>query len=366
MLSENNPKYHQVFSSSPSENCDAGADSGWYVLRYRIFSQWLKDQLKNAPLEIFHPYRYQKLQSENRVVMREVPVLSGYVFVHASLDEAKAFAQDINLSIMLNPFWESDLESETTTTTDHNPSHGKAGQSSRYICIPHKAMQPFMKAAEIKSCNLNLFDPNVIDVQKDDYVEFVRGELKGVRGYLKPGKGRNGGLVIVPLFHRTSAVDKTKTRKRKHIVAPLSYALSAHQDEVAVIAFAKGNRHAKDCVFDIKPVVNAAFENYVETGQIDPKTCEKLICYVRRYGQARLNTNIQRAQHLLTLYRINFILQNRHVCLELRRMITDEVLSDFYRRKAAALKRSNEQAARKLDVLLSEFEETDKFLQGAM
>lgn len=324
MVSENShiPTYHPGSTQDP----------GWYVLRYRVLSALLKEQLAKSPVEIFHKYRLVNVNHGKKNEVHEVPVLNGYVFVHAELNEVKALAQRLNLPIMLDIFRE------------------------RCIHIPHRAMLPFMQAVKLKTGDLDLCDPKEIDPEKDDVVVFNSGELKGTWGYLKPGRGRNGGRVIVPL---SLSDDREWTFSYDHPhKAPLCYSLQARQDELSVLAFAQGNRHAKDCILDAQPVVNAAFEQYRETKEVDEGLRQKLLAFVKRYGQARLNTSIQKAQHTALLFRIHVILGNTEEYEELRERISSTIVPELTRRRDAALKRGNPSAAAKQQELLNELEAT--------
>lgn len=335
----------------------------WYVLRYHVLTQRLKDSLEQVPFEIFHHYRMQKTVGGGA---KQVPVLHGYVFAHAPFSAVKAFAREVGLVMMFDPFWEAPacnfVAREKAMTDSQWAEEAEAIEAKRYVRVSHAAMQPFMRAAELKAYDLEFFDTDVIDAEKDDLVEFVRGEMAGVKGYLKPGKGRNGGLVIVPL----AAEGSTAVQGDGMQLSRLSYSLEAHQNDIAILAFARGNRHLKDCILDIKPVVDAAFADYVSTGAIDATVQEKLIGFVQRYGKARVNTPTQASHHISLLYRINVILGNRTLCRELREQIKAEVLPDLLRRRDAALKRGNPEAAEKHIRLLTDLEETDKVLMQSM
>lgn len=335
----------------------------WYVMRYHMLTQRLKDCFERAPFEIFHHYRMQKTMGGG---VKQVPVLHGYVFAHAPFAAVKAYAREVGLTMMLDPFWEvpaCDFAAcEKAMTDSQRAEKAEAFEARRYVRISHAAMRPFMRAVELKAYDLEFFDTDIIDVEKDDLVEFVRGEMAGVKGYLKPGKGRNGGLVIVPLAAEGSTTVQGDGMQLSH----LSYSLEAHQNDISILAFARGNRHLKDCIFDIKPVVDAAFAEFVTMGTVDATTQEKLIGFVQRYGKARVNTPTQASHHISMLYRINVILGNRTLCRELRDQIKTEVLPDLIRRRDAALKRGNPEAAEKHIRLLTDLEETDKVLMQSM
>lgn len=339
-------------------------DPGWFVLRYRILTTQLRNQLANAKLETFHLYKLvtpkspsQSPRPGGRTERKEVPVLHGYVFVHAPLSQVKEMAMSMNLPIMLNRFYK--FEAGTQTMTKKAKTDREA---QKYVHITHKAMLPFMKAAELKACDMEFFDPKVIDVQKDDLVEFISGDKKGVRGYLKAGKGRNGGLVIVPLADESTAGEGARGPNPNR--ASISISFQAHQDELAVIAFAKGNRHAKDCVFDARPAVNEAFELYKTTGEVQAPTREKLISFVRRYGQTLVGTNIQETHHKLVLYRIYVVLGYEQLAREVRASIEERIVPELVRRKEAAEQRGNADAAEKQQELLDDLAATDRALEA--
>lgn len=312
-------------------------DPDWLVVRYRTLSAWLKEAMKASKLEIFHKYRLSKVQRGAKTEVHEIPVLSGYIFVHAPFDETKAWAESLNLFLMRDPFVPTDKEGHS--------------EEDKFIHIPHQAMVPFMNAVNSRIDQLQFTDSSAFDRDKDDLVRFIDGEMKGAEGYLKPGKGRNGGTVIVPL----SGSDNDKSA--------LCYQLEARQEQLTIIAFAKNNRHAKDCIIDIRPTVNEAFERLKVHKQQDATTRQKLLAFVSRYGQAQLNTSTQRANHYALLYRIHAILGNDLLCQEFRKVLKDEIIPDLIRRRDAALKRNNPDAASKHSLLLQDIEETRKAAQ---
>lgn len=297
----------------------------WFVIRYRTLTARLKQQLDNCKLEIFHKYMLATAKRGAKIVAHEVPVLSGYIFVHASFDEVKAWALLLGLHMMRDPFWEATSSSE----------------EDQFLHIAHSAMVPFMRAVEMKANELVFTDTHDYNVEKDDRVRFVTGKMAGAEGYLKPGKGRTGGTVIVPL-------------------GPLCYKIDARQEDLTVVAFAKGNRHAKDCIIDARPTVDAAFKRFKYGKKVNETTRQKLTAFVSRYGETRLNTNTQKAQHYALLYRIHTILGNRDACRVLREMIDKEVIPDLVRRRDAAQKRGNADAAAKHSELLEDIKETKR------
>lgn len=330
-------------SIAPSSTCaprESSEGSWWYVIRYRMLTAWLKQQMETCTLDIFHKYKLAKVRRGATVEVHQVPVLSGYIFVHAPFTEVRDWAQELNLHVMRDPFWEykgphdSNLEEGTEKTL-------MPPEDQQYIRISHQSMEPFMNAVNLRACDLEFVDPSEYDPEKDDLVSFIDGGMEGTMGYLKPGKGRNGGTVIIPLISKA-----------------LCYRLDARQDEVTVIAFAKGNRHAKDCVFDMRPIVDEAFRIFKKTRNVNEETKKKLVAFVRRYGQAKLNTSTQKAQHYALLYRIHTILDNREKCKELRKMMREEIIPDLMRRRDAALKRNNTEAATKHAELLNDIKAT--------
>lgn len=311
------------FVSTPS--VAAPRDDWWYVIRYRTLTAWLKRQMEICELEIFHKYRLSQVKRGTGVVTHEVPILSGYIFVHADFEHVKALAQRLGLHMMRDPFW------ETSSTSEED----------LYVRISHSAMMPFMTAVSHATCNLTLSDGCAYNPDKDDCVAFIDGEMKGTVGYLKPGRGRKGGTVIVPLNARG-----------------MGYMLEARQEDLTVIAFAKGNRHAKDCVIDARPTVDAAFWRVRHGRRLSRAMRERLEAFVRRYGQARLNTSTQKAQHYALLFRIHTILGHCDACRELREVMDGEIVPDIVRRRDAALKRGNDEAAARLSKLLKDIKAT--------
>lgn len=355
---------------SPQSLVTQEPDKGfwWYVVRYRTHSAWLKQQLKVSKLEIFHEYKHKRIKRGTKVEIHEVPVLNGFIFVHAPFDLVNEFASSLNLHVMRDRFCEHAPQSTTDDTS--KPSLQKMtakeeddAKGQKYLRIRHKAMLPFMKAVTLKADEIQFTEGREYDIEKHDLVRVIKGDMKGAQGYLIPGKGRNGGTIIVPLTQKEVAPTTSAYIQAEDAISAEDYKFPCYkfdvrQEDLIIIAFAKGNRHAKDCIIDIRSTANEAFEHFKSKDEINDATRKKLAAYVLRYGQARVNTSTQKAQHYALLYRIHAILGNRELCKEWREAIDNEVIPDLIRKRDAALKRNNAEAAAKHSALLEEIKAT--------
>lgn len=279
----------------------------WYVYRYRIMSARLKELVLSAPYEMFFPYEY----------------VSGYIFIHACFDQAVRFGADNNL-----PLWK-------------NNRH-------EFVSVRDAAMRPFMRAVELRQLDIKVFDASLIDLEKDDRVVFVRGEFKGTSGYLKTLKGREGGVVVVPL---TCAAGDSPTG--------MCYAITASPDDLAVTAFAPGNRHAKDSMRRTAASVDSAMQDYIAGIRPSDALRERFISYVRRYAGVSLETDIQRANHQLLLYRIFTLLDMDVQRSEVGECLRSQVLPAMNRRTQAAMKRGQITAQRTQSAFLASISQAD-------
>lgn len=322
----------------------------WYVLRYKNLSNAARERLRNAPIEVFLPLRtinhYDPQQ--RRIVAIEEPIINSYVFVRGMLPEAWQLGQELGYYL-----WRR---------------HTGDDSRDNFITIHDEDMRAFRRAAELLALDFRLYDPAEVDLQQDDEVVFLDGELEGVRGYLKTQQGRKGGFVVVPLALSDSApcdeVDSSfspsssdstaisqngrqqqspagssrqentskcyssstpsikRSRATLHPNA-LCYAIQARPEQLGVVAFAPGNRHLRDQLLSQKRHVDRAEEELRTTGQFSPAARRPLLAYLRRFAHVQLDTALNQAHHQLMLYRIYALLG-----LEENRRATEQLLVD--------------------------------------
>lgn len=337
----------------------------WFVMRYRNHSAKLRSRLEETGFRIFHPYKTIEVKRGRKVEKLEIPVLSGYIFIREEFETVKELAKKLNLSMMHDPF-EVDI---TRPTGKDNQNGKKKSEQERFMRVTDKAMNPFIRAVNFDCGGVVLLRPSDIDPEHDDLVVFVDGEYKGEMGYLKPGKGTGDGKVVLTLSAEDSDGDESSDEGESVQLpsgnAVLCYAVPARQRDMKVVAFAPQNRHAKDCVRYARPVANEAFRLYKELGGIPAEMHERMANFVAYYGEARLDTNIQKAQHLALLFRMLTAMERHTEAAALRERLEREVIPDLQRRREAALKRQNAAAAQKSAALLEDIRETGEVLLAA-
>lgn len=274
-------------------------DIQWYVYRYHVMSNKLKEQIKSFPLDTFLPYRYVKvINAKGKTDYQEQPVIPTYLFVRGSLKDVIEKGKELQFAPMrkhmaVGEIWNQD-----------------------YVTVSDKDMHLFQQATELFRHDINFYDASVIDLEKDDRVIFLDGILKGTQGYLKSEQGRDGGVVVVPLNQNDSESN-------------LFYSVTVKPESLGVIQFARGNQHFLDKHKSIRKVVDEAMTAYCQGESISPKQRERMLSYVFRFSQLKPNTDIQRANHLMLLYRIYTILELFIQRDEIGQKIQDKVLQSF-------------------------------------
>lgn len=295
--------------------------SYWFVVRYGILTSHLKMCFEATSLKTFLPMQHKKRinRHTNAVEYVKVPVINGYLFVYATLNEALEFCEKCKLYLWRN---NNNIDSRERTL-------------DYYVRIKESAMLAFMKATEIKDSNICSFEAANIDLEKDDLVEFTKGKFKGERGYLKTTQGKKGGIVVIPLAfvgNENKKHDNINDKKYLHKTRHISYSIKAKADEIAVIEFAKKNRHAVNNILNARNIVKNIFESYANGEKITAAQRERMISYLQRYGKLQLNTNIMQANLLLLFYRICVILNFEFQANEVYDSIKATVIPAFKER----------------------------------
>lgn len=283
----------------------ASEDTLWYVYRYHVMSKKLKEQINSFPLETFLPYRYVKVRTaKGETDYQEQPVIPTYIFVRGTITDVIEKGKELHFAPMHKHMAKGEIWNQD------------------YITVPDSDMHLLQQATEFFRHDITFYDASVIDLEKDDCVIFLDGPLKNTRGYLKSEQGKDGGLVVVPVNQDGTDSD-------------LYYSVTVKPESLGVTQFARGNQHFLDKHKSARKVVDEAMAAYRQGESITPKQRERMLSYVFRYSQLKPNTDIQRASHLMLLYRIYTIFELYSQRDEIGQKIQEKVLPSFGNRQEA-------------------------------
>lgn len=309
-------------------------DDLWYVFRYTHLTNQCRNHFRFLDCEVFLPFCYKKRTNSHtgQTQYREWPIVSGYIFVHAPLKEARELGKAVNMAPLrrkVEPLNKEELESPIQT-----PHERKAAEERQYYAIRDAEMRQFMRAIDLCTNGFQLFDASSINMEKDDQVIILDGELKGTRGYLKSEQGKEGGLVMVPLGlnNESNTVPVTPTPL-------LCYGIPAKAEQIGITAFAKGNRHARDNMKAAFYTAAEAMSFYRSGKDIPLHLHQRLVTHLRRFQNVQFDTNIQRAKHQMLLYRIYTLLELEPQRQKTETLLAEHIIPDYERRVQKSKKR---------------------------
>lgn len=313
-------------TSCPQGSNQAAYDC-WYIFRYMVLNKRAKEYFQENTDKVFYPLRKVRRNHEgaDQGIYVEQPIVPGYIFVHAKLSEAIAMGKEVDMSL-----WKKRLDSSEPAAMASTLSERKAQEARGYYSIKDSAMRQFIRAVEISTQDFKLLDASCIDLAKDDLVEIIAGDFTGYKGYLKSVNGSNGGLVIVPL--------EAEGGQALPPHSLFNYGIPTSSSQIAILAFAKGSRRATDLLNRACKVVDKVMEAYMNGEKITGQQETRIMGYVHRFGQVKLDTPAQRVRLSLMLYRIYTILGLSAERESIRRQLTDEILPQCRHRKDNARK----------------------------
>lgn len=327
----------------------------WYIFRYKTLTRQIREFLQKHPDDMFFPYRKERKVHEateekrshnagrkpksdspaTRIEYIEHPCIPGYIFVHADINDAIVMGQEIGL----NPWRRKGLINEGDVNAHPLP------KGRYYYSVSHKAMVRFMRVVSYHQNGIRIYDPSEIDPEENDIVEFISGELAGQRGYIQTEARKEGGTVIMPLITSeedalnhslssenldseslaTSALFDSKVNTLFH------YGITAKPDLYRIIKFANPVRN-RNCIQHANEHAKEILRDYSSGKPICESLAKKLRGYAIRYADAEMDTDIQRANLTLLLYRIYTILEDKDKLAVINQRITDEILPAFDQR----------------------------------
>lgn len=353
-----------VAEASATSTCDS-----WYVLRYKILWSWTNECLTKSGFEFYFPTYSEKTTSLKTGQTRSVTksVLPGYLFVHAPFNKVKELGKTLEFNL-----WKKSLRHALDVELNDDRQH--APESRLYHSISDSQMTYFKRAIELYKQGLFLSDSKAIDFEQDDHVIILSGEFKGVTGYLKTSQGKDGGLVIIPVSFdedfahsddaKGNSFDKFKrnsTDELKHAMADgFCYAIKATADQIGVISFAGGNRHASDCIRMARQLVDKAMKLYASKTPLDEDVSKQLNRYICRFRDTQFKSDKLKANHLMLLYRIYTMQGNITLRDAVLEEIERDVLPAFDARIEDAQRRGRPDGRKLKEKYLAQKEQADK------
>lgn len=168
------------------------ASKQWFVLRVsygRIIKA--KAFVEANGLECYVPLRYKEVRKQGKKRIITEPLLSSFLFIHATAEQAETLLYEIKVSTnesrnLLSYYF--DHTSQRQDNPDRNPP----------LTICDEAMNNFIRLTSIKNPHIIPVTSNNIQFKLGDNVVVTEGEFKGIHGRVARIAGQQ--RVVVELF----------------------------------------------------------------------------------------------------------------------------------------------------------------------
>ena len=168
------------------------ASKQWFVLRVsygRIIKA--KAFVEANGLECYVPLRYKEVRKQGKKRIITEPLLSSFLFVHATAEQVETLLYEIKVSTnesrnLLSYYF--DHTSQRQDNPDRNPP----------LTICDEAMNNFIRLTSIKNPHIIPVTSNNIQPKLGDNVVVTEGEFKGIHGRVARIAGQQ--RVVVELF----------------------------------------------------------------------------------------------------------------------------------------------------------------------
>ena len=189
------------------------ANRQWFVLRVsygRIIKA--KAFVEANGLECYVPLRYKEVRKQGKKRIITEPLLSSFLFVHATAEQVETLLYEIKVSsdesrTLLSYYF--DHTSQRQDNPDRNPP----------LTICDEAMNNFIRLTSIKNPHIIPVTTEIIQYKLGDIVIVTEGDFKDIHGRVARIAGQQ--RVIVELFDgclvATAYVPKEAMRKEKSI-----------------------------------------------------------------------------------------------------------------------------------------------------
>lgn len=334
------PPAVDIANNSATERSDR-----WYIFRYKVLTTFVKQYFTTTDKEVFFPCQRVRKRSKfnNKFDYLDKPIIPGYIFIRAKLEEALGIAKEIGI-----PLWRQKF----TQLIE--------GAGNEYVFVRHTAMYHFMKAVELRQQRFEFLDATCIDLEKNDEVKIIDGPFKGVRGYLKTVNGKGGGMVVVPLSFEHRETDSYTLDDIKDVNNVLYYGIPATAKEIAVVAFAKKSRTSIDSIRNARRSTDSMLQQYCNGEDLTFMQQSRLRGYASRFDQVNTTSDIQQANLYMLLYRIYTILDTPTLRIDVLHHIQDVILPAFDERIVTARQCHKAAAIDAKQKYIDQLEETDR------
>lgn len=189
------------------------ANRQWFVLRVsygRVLKA--KEFVEAKGLECYVPMRYKEVRKQGKKRIITEPLLSSFLFVHATAEQVETLLYEIKVSTnesrnLLSYYF--DHTSQRQDNPDRNPP----------LTICDEAMNNFIRLTSIKNPHIIPVTTEIIQYKLGDIVIVTEGDFKDIHGRVARIAGQQ--RVIVELFDgclvATAYVPKEAMRKEKSI-----------------------------------------------------------------------------------------------------------------------------------------------------
>ena len=185
----------------------------WFVLRVsygRILKA--KEFVKAKGLECYVPLRYKEVRKQGKKRIITEPLLSSFLFVHATAEQVETLLYEIKVST-------NEIRNLLSYYFDHTSQRQDFPDRNPPLTICDEAMKNFIRLTSIKNPHIIPVTSENIRYKLGDEVVVTEGEFIGIRGRVARIAGQQ--RVVVELFEgcliATAYVPKEAMRKEKSI-----------------------------------------------------------------------------------------------------------------------------------------------------
>ena len=164
----------------------------WFVLRVsygRIIKA--KAFVEANGLECYVPLRYKEVRKQGKKRIITEPLISSFVFVHASVEQVDSLLQDKNIKSFEN-------RALLSYYYDHTSHYENAPTKNPPLIIADTAMDNFIRLTSIHNPHIIPVTSENIKYKLGDEVVITEGEFKDIRGRVTRIAGQQ--RVVVELF----------------------------------------------------------------------------------------------------------------------------------------------------------------------
>lgn len=163
----------------------------WFVMHASSDIDRIETRLRlhQGVEDVFVPRRYDLRKRAGKTKREKVPLLPGYVFVHASqlaLVDYKRLDNALKFSV-----W-------TDVGTDAGQTH--------YLWVPTEEMDNFIRVCRHNEEQVEYFMPGEIDLRPGERIEVIGGDWTGVKGWFQRVEGKRSRRLVVRLDNILAAV----------------------------------------------------------------------------------------------------------------------------------------------------------------